>query len=755
MTTASDLERRIIRWQRRVRDNARRGRPMLPDPDVLARDPRAVQRFYRECETTQGFTKHFWPVVEPDRKYVEGWHIGCVGEHLDEVSRVGGSIPSLIINVPPRTMKSLLTCVFWFCKVWTERPGTRWMFASFGGDLVQRDSMRCREIIQTPLYSRLWDVQIKGNADTQLRYTNTRQGFRYSVTVNGQGMGEGADFLVIDDPQNPKRAASQIERENTIRWYRSTFSRRVNDELTGRKVVIMQRLNERDLTGYLIAEQLGWEHLVLPMRYEPRRYWYGFDVPPPPGMCLEPNGLDDDGVVLVGGGAQPVEPGAVQSDDAGTPDSFALPVPAQVPQQVTGPKRLDLVATFLEALGASRLADPRGEADQPEPAADRGVASTPDAPAGDVAVDGETPGVKVEEQKPPRDCIRPTSLQLERPHLLDGPAGSGRTSDGDLLWPERFPEDAVSKAEAELGPESPGQYAQRPTGEGGDIFQSDHFRRFEPVWEAEVDPRTGVERQWFGRVRLFGPDLSQVREFRASTLFWFQTIDTALTEGRRSAYTAVLTWGVTPEFDLILWHMFRGKLNVQYQYPLIKALKSGPVHWTQKTHTISRAGRWPFRVHVQAVENKASGLGIIQEAASDGNPLHPMKAGKDKVERAVPAAGMYLAGKVYHPVPGPRWLTDTEQELLQFPNGAYKDIADCVAHAGLLVTQDKMIRGLVAKRVLADGGPLPDDSDRVSKVWTAAGEHEILWPDDEAPAKTPPGFGQYKTLIDNLFPPEK
>ena len=315
----------------------------------------------------------------------------------------------------------------------------RWMFASFGGDLVQRDSMRCREIIQTPLYSRLWDnVRIKPSQDTQLRYTNTAQGFRYSVTVNGQGMGEGADFLIIDDPQNPRRAASAVERENTIRWYRATFSRRVNDELTGRRVVIMQRLNERDLTGFLVAEQMGWEHLVLPMRYEPRRYWYGAGMGPPPGMCLEKEQVDllaDDGVVLLNPNPQAVEPG----EDAGTPDQFNLRVDGSssfVSQSEGRPVQRDsLVETFLKALGASRLADPRDEAVQPEMVADRPVSEAAEAlakvmgPPGEGA-DAEQPAGKAEEEKAPRDSIRPTSLQLARPELLDGPAGSGRVADG-------------------------------------------------------------------------------------------------------------------------------------------------------------------------------------------------------------------------------------------------------------------------------------------------------------------------------------
>ena len=642
----------------------RRAAPPMPDGDSLCRE--AAYELFKACKKTVGFARTFWPVVEPGRRFVPGWHLDCVGEHLDVVSDPeSAEMPDLIINVPPRTSKSLMTCVFWFCKVWATQPATRWMFASFNQDLITRDSQRCRDVIKHRLYRRLWDTRISPQRDTQLLFHNTHQGVRQCVTTRGSGgMGEGADFLIIDDPQNPKLAASQVERENTIRWYRSTFSRRGNDERTVRKVVIMQRLNDRDLTGYLIAEQMGWHHLVLPMRYEPRRYFL---------------------------------PDAVK------------------PQTVAG-SAAEAVAALERAAREAGLVLP------PLPGGEVVTVSA-------LAV-GDAPGEAAPPSRP-RDAIVPTPLQLRRPDLMDGPTGSKREHEGDLLWPARFPERAVAKAEMELGPEAPGQYAQRPTGESGDIFTKESFRYYDAVFDTE-EGAEGTFSHTFARVRLRGPEEGQVREFPAGALSFLQTIDTAMSENRRAAYTACLTFAVTPEHDILLWHAFRARVPVQYQFDMIAALRDGAARWQPKAKLIIPGPRWPFRVIAQAVEPKASGIGLISQARAAGTPFHPLKVDGDKVKRAQPVAVMYKNGQVYHPAHRTSWATDFEGEILTFPNGAFKDYADCLSYSGQLVINDKIIRHMITGVTVAEvGEPLEETRDNVTKVNVGGHEVEIEWPDDD------------------------
>lgn len=650
------------------RQKAMRPPPVNPlIPDIRTLSHRDQIKILNKCDSLMGFTRFWWPLVEPERAFQPGWHLECVAEHLEDAMKADGHTKNIIINVPPRCAKSLQTCVFWPAYQWTKAPSARWMFASFAGDLVERDSRKRKDIIKHPLYSGLWDVRIRRDQDNVLRFTNQHQGFHYAVTVAGQGMGEGADFLVTDDPINPRRALSTVERAKVIHWYRTTFSRRSNDERTVRRVIIMQRLHESDLTGYLVAEALGYDHLVLPMRYEPRRYLFMHDA-----------GLDK----------------AAVSDAAkaaaflmAPPEDETPPAPAE--PAVVVPDSLEDAAGFTAALDALRKA---------------AVAAKP------------------------RDSISLTRLQqlhpkpwvdrFKRKHigLVDGPEGSGRENAGDLLWPERFDEATVAQAEQELGPDAPGQYQQRPSAESGDIFQREYFRRWEPKWEVVEDKATGVPKSVFAGVVLHGPADGQVREFKAEQLTWFQTIDTALTEGRRSAYTAVATCFATPEFDLGIWHVFRGRMGVQYQYDAIVAIRKGPIHWHQKTHTITPGPSWPFRVAIQAVESKASGIGLIQTAASLGAPLHPLIADGDKVARAVPVASMYTNGKVYHPPPSKPWVVELEDELMLFPNGTFKDQADVVAYAGLLITRDKIIRGMCSSRVMAEGDcPTCDGKGQVEK----------------------------------------
>jgi len=618
------------------------------------------------CRTLRGFTKLFWPLIEPDREFVDGWHVGCIAEHLEEVARPAGCLKQLIINVPPRCMKSLLTCVFWFAHTWTTRPASRWMYSSFAGGLTLRDSQRCRSIIGHPLYQHLWGVKVKANQDTQVRFTNQYEGFRYAVTVAGQGMGEGADFLVSDDPINPRKAASALERAKCIHWWRTTMSRRANDERTVRKVIIMQRLHEMDLTGYLMADGLGWDQLVLPMRYEPRRYWL-----------------------------------PTWAADAAAPPQTPAPLPPEMAEE--------------SAAAAAAAAPP--------PSADDLVKRLADAIGGLGAA-----------ARRPRDAITPTALQQKRPDLTDGPEGSGRAEEGELLWPVRFPEPIVAAAETELGPDAPGQYAQRPAAEAGEIFRRETFRRWAPVWDVVADEAHGSQVVRFGGVALHGPEAGQVRTYRANQLTFFQTIDTALTEARRSAYTACATLFATPDFDLGVWDVFRARLAVQYQYDAIKALRRGTAAWGAKTRTLTPGPAWPFVVRVQAVERKASGYGLIQQAAADGQPFHALEVEGDKVQRAAPVATMYANGKVYHPAPDRPWVVELEDELATFPNGQFKDQADVIAYGGYMLMHDKLIRGLCSARVMADPGeeadPRPDGANSF-QIGFGAGSVTVDFPDDD------------------------
>ncbi len=168
-------------------------------------------------------------------------------------------------------MKSLAVSVFWPAWTWTWKPELRWLFASYAQSLSVRDSVKCRRVIESPWYQELWGLRLTDDQNTKLRYENDRTGYRLATSVDGAATGEGGDVIVADDPHNVREAHSKAIRESTVEWWRASMSTRLNNPRTGCRVIVMQRVHESDLSGYVLEEG-GWEHLCLPARYEPQRH---------------------------------------------------------------------------------------------------------------------------------------------------------------------------------------------------------------------------------------------------------------------------------------------------------------------------------------------------------------------------------------------------------------------------------------------------------------------------------------------------
>jgi hypothetical protein len=230
------------------------------------RERRAELRLKAEASLAE-FSRQAWHVLEPATPYVHGWHIDAMCRHLEAVSK--GWIRNLLINIPPRHMKSLSVAVFWPCWEWTTRPHRRWIFTSYAEPLSIRDSVKCRRLIQSPWYQRNWGdrFQLTGDQNEKRRYDNTATGVRIAAGVRGTIIGEGGDVLVGDDPNNVKERESEAAREEVNQWWDEVMSTRGNDPKTVAKVVVQQRSHEYDLSGHLL-ERGSWEHLCLPAEYE-------------------------------------------------------------------------------------------------------------------------------------------------------------------------------------------------------------------------------------------------------------------------------------------------------------------------------------------------------------------------------------------------------------------------------------------------------------------------------------------------------
>jgi predicted phage terminase large subunit-like protein len=212
------------------------------------------------------FVRVVWPHIER-RKFIQGWHIDAICDHLEAVSK--GQIRRLIINIPPRHLKSLIVAVFWPAWEWARNPDTQWIFASYAERLSVRDSVRCRRVIQSAWYQKYFghSFNLTSDQNEKMKFDNDRGGHRIATSVGGTGTGEGADRIVVDDPHKVIEVESEVERTKVLEWWDQEMSTRGNDPRKSAYVIIMQRLHEKDLTGHCLETGL-YDHLCLPAEYE-------------------------------------------------------------------------------------------------------------------------------------------------------------------------------------------------------------------------------------------------------------------------------------------------------------------------------------------------------------------------------------------------------------------------------------------------------------------------------------------------------
>ena len=189
-------------------------------------------------------------------------------EYLAACSR--GEIKRLIINLPPRSLKSISVSVAWPAWLMGHAPAKRIMTASYSRELSIRHALDFRLVTASPWYRRLFPgFAAAADQNEKHKLQTTSRGHRIATSVGGAATGEGADVLIVDDPHNPRQALSATMRESALDWFDQTYSSRLDDKKKGVMVVVMQRLHERDLTGHLLAKG-GWEHLCLPAEAERR-----------------------------------------------------------------------------------------------------------------------------------------------------------------------------------------------------------------------------------------------------------------------------------------------------------------------------------------------------------------------------------------------------------------------------------------------------------------------------------------------------
>lgn len=215
------------------------------------------------------FCKMAWNVLEPATPIKWGWALDAMCEHLEAVHN--GQIKRLLMNVPPGMMKSLLTGVFFPAWEWGAggNPSLRYLTTAHKEDLAIRDNLKCRRLISSDWYQERWSVELCGDQNAKKKFENTATGFRESMAFRSL-TGSRGDRIIIDDPLSVDDAFSEAALSAAEQTFLEAVPSRVNNQDSA-IIVIMQRLHERDTAGIILSRQLGYEHLMLPMRFEPER----------------------------------------------------------------------------------------------------------------------------------------------------------------------------------------------------------------------------------------------------------------------------------------------------------------------------------------------------------------------------------------------------------------------------------------------------------------------------------------------------
>lgn len=243
-----------LRYRLELRERAERESGVSTDP---------VRVEARDCQSSlSAFVRAAWPVLEPGTPYLHNWHIDLISEHLEAVTR--GEITRLLINMPPRYGKSNLVSVLWPVWEWIDHPETRWMFASYSGSLSSKHSLDRRAVIQSDWYQERWGdrFHLAGDQNVKMEFMNDRRGVMVATSVNGPATGKGGNRLILDDPHDPRRAESDVQRQAAVTFFDRTLGNRLNDKKKGAIVVVMQRLHQEDISARCL--ELGYTHVKIP-----------------------------------------------------------------------------------------------------------------------------------------------------------------------------------------------------------------------------------------------------------------------------------------------------------------------------------------------------------------------------------------------------------------------------------------------------------------------------------------------------------
>jgi len=224
------------------------------------------------CEQDLLFYARYIYKENHNRKFIMSKHFEEIAKFLQDV--FDGKIKRGIINIPPRYGKTELAIKIFISWCLAKVPVSKFIHLSYSDTLALDNSSQTKEYISSDAYQKLWKMELKKDAQSKKKWFNEFGGGMYATASGGAitGFGAGVDgvdgfagAIIIDDPLKPDDAFSEVERNKVNQRYNNTIRSRTNTDDTP-IIVIMQRLHEDDMSGFLLDGGSGeeWHHLCLP-----------------------------------------------------------------------------------------------------------------------------------------------------------------------------------------------------------------------------------------------------------------------------------------------------------------------------------------------------------------------------------------------------------------------------------------------------------------------------------------------------------
>lgn len=212
-----------------------------------------------------------WPVLHPGIELAWGWAHDAITDIFD--AWLNRQLKDILVNIPFRMAKSTIGSVAAPSFAWTKFPHLRFLTISYRDDLSTRDAVKSRRLMQSQWFQDRWGkkFQFVSDQNQKTRYENDKGGYRLAQSITGGSTGEGGNLIIWDDPHNVGRVESDVERVKVCVHHDEEMASRLDDQRRDGRAIIMQRLHENDLSGHVLAKDLGYVHLCLPMRFEPKR----------------------------------------------------------------------------------------------------------------------------------------------------------------------------------------------------------------------------------------------------------------------------------------------------------------------------------------------------------------------------------------------------------------------------------------------------------------------------------------------------